>query len=56
MIFMNCSNVTSLRKMNVVVKLAIDKREKDELFKGGTRKRWVKYYEPPYEVLSISFC
>ena len=36
------SNVTSLRKMNVTVKLAIDKREKDELFKGGTRKRLVK--------------
>ena len=42
-IFLNFSNVLSLRKMNVAVKIAIDKREKDELFKGGTRKRLVKF-------------
>ncbi|KAL4231970.1 Vesicle transport protein S20 [Mactra antiquata] len=33
------SNIASLRKTNLTVKMSIDRQEKDELFKGGTLKK-----------------
>ena len=33
------SNITSLRKTNLTVKLSIDRKEKDELLAGGTIKK-----------------